>query len=93
MEFLLKYNDGEILWMPYGKRKDMIDSTLEALSIYCIHTPELYTFCMNERVARKYIRENTRKLDEIDIKEGDIFYLDIRWYSWVKEAADRNSFF
>ena len=93
MEFLLKYNDGEILWMPYGKRKDMIDSTLEALSIYCLHTPELYTFCMNERVARKYIRENTRKLDEIDIKEGDIFYLDIRWYSWVKEAADRNTWF
>ena len=48
---------------------------------------------MNERVARKYIRENTRKLDEIDIKEGDIFYLDIRWYSWVKEAADRNTWF
>ena len=48
---------------------------------------------MNERVARKYIRENTRKLDEIDVKVGDVFYLDIRWYSWVKEAADRNTWF
>ena len=93
MEFLLEYNDGEKTWMPYGKRKDMIDSNLEALNIYCIHTPELCTFCMNEREARKYIRENTRKLDEIDIKVGDVFYLDIRWYSWVKEAADRNTWF
>ena len=50
-------------------------------------------FCMNERVARKYIRENTRKLDEIDIKMGDIFYLDIRWCSWVKEGAERNTWF
>ena len=48
---------------------------------------------MNERVARKYIRENTRKLDEIDIKMGDIFYLDIRWCSWVKEGAERNTWF
>ena len=44
MEFLLEYKDGEKVWMPYGKRKDMIDSTLEALQIYCVHTPELYTF-------------------------------------------------
>ena len=48
---------------------------------------------MNERVARKYIRENTRKLDKIDTKMGDIFYLDIRWYSWVKEGAERNTWF
>ena len=93
MEFLLEYKDGEKVWMPYGKRKDMIDSTLEALQIYCVHTPELYTFCMNDRVARKYIRENMRKLDEIDIKKGDIFYLDIRWYSWVKDGAERNTWF
>lgn len=93
MEFLLQYSDGQKLWMPYGKRKDQIDSTLEALQIYCMHTPELCTFCMNDRVARKYIRENTRKLDEIDIKTDDIFYLDIRWYSWVKEGKDRITWF
>lgn len=40
----MEYKDGEKVWMPYGKRKDMIDSTLEALQIYCVHTPELYTF-------------------------------------------------
>ena len=93
MEFLLEYKDGEKVWMPYGKRKDMIDSTLEALQIYCVHTPELYTFCMNDRVARRYIRENMRKLDEIDIKMGNIFYLDIRWYSWVKDGSERNTWF
>ena len=48
MEFLLEIVVGEKIWMPYGKRADQIDCTLEASQIYCVHTPELYTFCMND---------------------------------------------
>ena len=48
MEFLLEYMDGEQLCMPYGKRHDQKDTTVEALQIYCVHTPELYTFCMKK---------------------------------------------
>ena len=93
MEFLLEFVDGEKLWIPFGKRADLIDSTLEALQIYCVHTPELYTFCMNDRVARAYIRENTYRMDDTDVKYNEVFYLDIRYYPWVKEGKDRNTWF
>lgn len=72
MEFLLEIVVGEKIWMPYGKRADQIDCSLEASQIYCVHTPELYTFCMNDWVARTYIRENTHKMDDTDVKYNEV---------------------
>ena len=46
-----------------------------------------------ERVARAYIRENAHKMDDTDVKYGEIFYSDIRYYSWNKKAEDRNTWF
>ena len=46
-----------------------------------------------ERVARAYIRENAHKMNDTHVKYGEIFYSDIRYYSWNKKAEDRNTWF
>ena len=94
LEFYCHFEDNDCLWKRYGTAEGDIDAQTYAVKSYIADTPVkelfhlLHSYGPEESAYRKQFHKQPLTIDI-----GDMFYLDIRFYSWEKVAANRTTWF
>ena len=94
LEFYCHFEDGDCLWKRYGTREGDIDGSTSAVKKFITDTPvrELFHVLKSSGPEENDYKKQFHKLP-IDVDIGDVFYLDLRFYSWEKVAANRTTWF
>ncbi len=89
MEFLVKYKDGDEVWMPYSK--DISDT--EQFESFCRSNKQLFYLLYNLKEAKR-IASNIKSQDITLIQPGDTVYVDVRCYgeAWYKSLDLPNKY-
>lgn len=91
MSFLVRFGDGEELWLKWSKDLDRT----EAYGLYCSSRPELRQLLVLAVEATKQ-KSDALKADISLISPGTVVYVDIRewgflWYDKLENLPDRHT--
>jgi hypothetical protein len=75
MEFLVKFCDGDIVWLPWSK--DLF-STVQ-YEAFCKAKRELEHLLLHDRIALQWLRGLAKQKIE-EVSTGDVVYVDLRSY-------------
>ena len=94
LEFYCHFEDNDCLWKRYGTGEGDVNGSTTAITSFIKDTPirELFHILKASGPEENAYRKQFHK-QPIDVDIGDVFYLDLRYYSWEKSAADRTTWF